>query len=102
MKAIWKQLCLLALIVSAFPIVNTNAALISANTITNDAKTIGLWFDPPLTLPSATNLANYKVLTKLGTNVITSVSVKSNASLVTLQVTANSGEFFLRANDQPR
>ena len=73
---------------------NAPAALVSANTITNDAKTIGLFFDPALTLPSATNLANYSVLTKTGTLPVTSVVVQTNAQFVTLTLSTGVTEFF--------
>jgi hypothetical protein len=73
---------------------NASAALVSANTITNDAKTIGLFFDPALTLPSATNLANYSVLTKTGTLPVTSVDVQTNAQFVTLTLSTGVTEFF--------
>ncbi len=73
---------------------DAQAALVSANTITNDAKTVGLFFDPPLTLPSATNIANYAVLTKTGTLPVTSAILQTNAQFVTLTLSAGVSEFF--------
>lgn len=70
------------------------AALVSVNTITNDANRIGVFFDVAATLASATNLANYSVLTKTGAVAITSVTVQTNSQYAELNLAAPIGEFF--------
>ena len=70
------------------------AELKTVNTITNDASTIGLFFDPPLTLPSATNAANYSVYTKTGQVSVASVTLQTNNQFATLKLATNIVEFF--------
>lgn len=89
-----RALILCSLLKLALSPLTAGAALVSANSITNNANTVGLLFDPPLTLPSATNLANYTVMTKTGTLTITNVILQTNAQLVTLQLAVNVPEFF--------
>lgn len=91
---ICRALVLFSLLKLALNPSTTSAALVSANSITNDANTVGLYFEPPLTLPSATNLANYTVMTKAGTLPITSVTLQTNAQFVTLGLSVNVPEFF--------
>ncbi len=71
------------------------AELVSINSITNNAKTIGVFFDPPVTLPSATNPANYTVFAKTGAVSVASVSLQTNGQFVALNLAANIGEFFM-------
>ena len=65
------------------------AELKTINTITNNANIIGLFFDPAITLPSATNLANYSVYTKTGEVSIASVALQPNNQFVTLTLATN-------------
>jgi hypothetical protein len=68
--------------------------LVSVNTITNNASTIGIFFDVPVTLPSATNPSNYFVHTKTGTFNVTGVTLQTNGQLAALTLPSNIGEFF--------
>lgn len=70
------------------------AELVSVNTITNNANMIGVFFAPPVTLPSATNPANYTVMTKTGAVSVVSVSLQTNSQFAVLNLAANVGEFF--------
>jgi len=65
------------------------AELKTINTITNDANAIGLYFDPPLTLPDATNAANYSVYVKTGQVSVASVAIQTNNQYVTLTLATN-------------
>ena len=71
------------------------AELVSINSIINNTKTIGVLFDPPVTLPSATNPANYTVFAKTGAVSVASVSLQTNGQFVALNLAANIGEFFM-------
>ncbi len=73
----------------------SRAELVSVNSITNNAKTIGVFFDPPVTLPSATNPANYTVFAKTGAVGVVSVELQTNGQFVALNLAVNIGEFFL-------
>ena len=72
-----------------------NAVLVSANSITNNTDTVGVFFDPAVTELSATNIANYVVYNKNGALPISSISLQTNGqyAMITLLAT-NVGEFF--------
>ena len=70
------------------------AQLFSINSITNNANVVGAFFGVPLTLPSATNPANYTVYAKTGAISIASVAMQTNGQVVTLTLATNVGEFF--------
>ena len=74
---------------------DARAVLVSANSITNNANVVGVFFDPAVTLPSATNITNYVVYNKNGALPISSVSLQTNGqyAVITLLGT-NVGEFF--------
>ncbi len=73
---------------------DARAELVSVNSITNNAGTIGVFFGVPVTLPSATNPANYTVYAKTGAVAVVSVDLQTNAQFVALRLAANIGEFF--------
>lgn len=73
---------------------DARAELVSVNTITNNANTIGVFFNPAVTLPSATNPANYTVFTKTGAVSVLSVSLKTNGQFVALNLAAKIVDFF--------
>lgn len=74
---------------------NTNPATIaSVNSIINNANTIGIFFDPPVTLPSAINPANYTVYTKDGAVSVVNVGIQTNGQFVALNLGTPIGEFF--------
>ena len=70
------------------------AELVSVNSITNSATTIGLFFDPAVTTSSATNPANYTVFMKTGAVSIASVTLQTNGQFVALNLATPIGEFF--------
>lgn len=70
------------------------AALVSVSSITNNADTIGVLFDPPVTLPSATNPASYTVLVNTGAISVASVSLETNGQFAALSLATTVGEFF--------
>ena len=72
-----------------------SAEIVSVNSIINNAKTIGVYFDPPVTLPSATNPANYSVFAKTGAVSVVSVSLQTNGQFAALNLATNIGEFFM-------
>jgi len=92
-KGILRRFVALTLIAFASQVV-CRAQLFSINTITNNANVMGAFFGVPLTLPSATNPANYTVYTKTGEISIASVAMQTNGQLVTLTLATNLGEFF--------
>ena len=73
----------------------SSAQIFSMNCITNNGSTnnpIGLRFTQPVSLPSATNVFNYKV--NAGTVSVTNVILQTNGLSVTLELASPVGEFF--------
>ena len=93
MKTNLPRLCrlLVALLLSQ---IASRAQLVSVNSITNNADVVGVFFGQPLTLPSATNPANYTVYTKTGAVSVVSVDLQTNGQYVALNLAAKIGEFF--------
>ncbi len=79
----------------AFDPMSARAVLVSANSVTNNANVVGVFFDPAVTLPSATDITNYVVYNKNGVLPISSISLQTNGqyAVITLLGT-NVGEFF--------
>ena len=70
------------------------AVLVSANSVTNNANVVGVFFDPAVTLPSATNITNYVVYNKIGAITINSISLQTNGQYAVITLASNVGEFF--------
>ena len=68
--------------------------MVSANTIVNNANTIGVLFNSPVNPLTANNPANYHVTVKAGPVQVTQVTPQSDGKSVALTLAANIVEFF--------
>lgn len=71
-----------------------DAVPVSANSITNNANVVGVFFDPGVSPPSATDITNYTVYNKVGVITITNITLDTSGQYATLQLASNVGEFF--------
>ena len=71
-----------------------HAVLVSANSITNNANVVGVFFDPGVASPSATDITNYTVYNKNGAITITNITLDTSGQYATLNLASNVGEFF--------
>ena len=93
LQTLYRLLALLGLGLSVGP-QSARAELVSVNSITNSATTIGVYFDPPVTSFSATNLANYTVLMNTGAVSVVDATLQTNGQFVALTLATPIGEFF--------